>query len=79
MAPEGCIKLNRGRLISSAMILAAGLLGYPRVAAAYIGPGMAAGAVASILGILAGIGMVLVGIVWYPIKALLRKLRKRKE
>jgi hypothetical protein len=61
------------------IVLVAALLGTTRDAVAYIGPGMAAGAVASVLGILGGIGMVLVGIVWYPIKALLRKLRKRKE
>jgi len=42
----------------------------PLSAQAYIGPGMGAGVVATVLGILAGILMLVVGIVWYPIKKL---------
>lgn len=48
----------------------------PLSAQAYIGPGMGAGFVASVLGILAGILMLVVGIVWYPIKKLYKWLRR---
>ena len=48
----------------------------PLSAQAYIGPGLGAGVVASVLGILAGIFMLIVGIVWYPIKKLYKWLRR---
>ena len=44
---------------------------------AYIGPGVGAGTVAIVLGILGSIFLAFVGIVWYPIKRLL-KGRKAK-
>jgi len=52
---------------------------YATNAFAYVGPGLAGGAVASILGILAGIALLIVGVVWYPIKMLINKLRKRRD
>jgi hypothetical protein len=42
---------------------------------AYIGPGAGAGTIAVVLGILSSIFLAFVGIVWYPIKRLLRKLK----
>ena len=48
----------------------------PLTAQAYIGPGMGAGVVATVLGILAGVLMLIVGIVWYPIKKLYKWLRR---
>lgn len=42
-------------------------------AAAYIGPGMGAGAIAVVLGILASIVMAFVAVLWYPFKRLLKK------
>ena len=48
----------------------------PITAQAYVGPGLGAGAVATVLGILAGILMLVVGIVWYPIKKLYKWLRR---
>ena len=44
----------------------------------YIGPGMGAGAIAVILGILASIFLGFFAILWYPFKRLLRK-RKKKQ
>ncbi len=44
-------------------------------AQAYIGPGVGAGAIAAVLGVLAAIGMAFVAILWYPIK---RMMKKRK-
>jgi uncharacterized membrane protein len=53
---------------------------YPPVASAYIGPGLASGTVAAVLGILAGIFMLIVGVIWYPIKRLYRRfISKNKE
>jgi len=48
----------------------------PLTANAYIGPGMGAGVVATVLGILAGFLMLIVGIVWYPIKKLYKWIRR---
>jgi hypothetical protein len=50
-------------------------------AQAYIGPGLGAGAVASVLSIFAGIGLLIVGAAYYPLKKLfnaLKGLRKSK-
>ena len=44
---------------------------------AYIGPGMASGAIATVLGVLAGILMLVVGAVWYPIKRLVQRLKRK--
>lgn len=51
-----------------------GLLGLMQLttAHAYIGPGVGAGALAVALGILSSIFFAFVGILWYPIKRLLR-------
>lgn len=54
------------------------LLLTPTIALAYIGPGLGMGAVASILGILAGFLMLVVGVVWYPLKRLYRYFRPEK-
>lgn len=42
----------------------------------YIGPGMGAGVIAAVLGVLGAIVLVLLGILYYPIKRLIKKLRK---
>ena len=43
---------------------------------AYLGPGMGAGAIATIIGILGSILLVIVGIFYYPVK---RAIKKRKQ
>jgi hypothetical protein len=45
---------------------------------AYIGPGLGAGALATILGVLLAIVMLVVGIVWYPLKRLIRSLKSKE-
>jgi hypothetical protein len=45
---------------------------------AYIGPGLGAGALATILGVLLAILMLIVGIVWYPLKRLIRSLKSKE-
>lgn len=47
-------------------------------AAAYIGPGMGAGTIALVLGILAAIVMAFLALLWYPLKRML-KARKAKS
>jgi len=46
---------------------------------AYVGPGMAAGAIASLLGILGAIFLAIVGILYYPIKRVLKKKKSGAE
>lgn len=48
-------------------------------AAAYIGPGLGTGAIAAVLGILAAILMLIVGVFWYPLKRLVKKMRSKKQ
>ena len=54
------------------------LIACPITASAYIGPGLGMGALASVLGILAGLIMLLIGVVWYPIKKLILRLKSKK-
>ncbi|MEM6971428.1 MAG: hypothetical protein AAF577_01385 [Pseudomonadota bacterium] len=42
-------------------------------AAAYIGPGVGAGTIAVVLGVLGAIAMAFVAVLWYPIKRLLKR------
>lgn len=55
------------------LIFAAGLLVIAKPAMAYIGPGVGAGVIATVLGILAAVGLALFAVLWYPLKRLLRK------
>lgn len=50
-------------------------LAYPQVVLAYIGPGLAGGAISAILGVLGAILMLLVGVIWYPLKRVIRHFR----
>lgn len=59
-------------------LLAIWLLTYSTVASAYIGPGLGAGAVTVVLGIVSGLLMLLVGIIWYPLKKLIRRFRAKE-
>lgn len=44
-------------------------------ASAYVGPGVGAGVIATVLGVFAAIGMALFAVFWYPIK---RFIKRRK-
>lgn len=48
-------------------------------ALAYIGPGMSGGVIAAVLGIIGSIFLALFGVLYYPIKRLIRKNRKQKS
>ena len=49
------------------------ILFYPTSAQAYVGPGLGAGTIAAITGVLLSIVMAIIGVFWYPIKRLFKK------
>lgn len=67
--------MNRMPAISLSILLA--LMMLPQPALAYIGPGVGAGAIGAVLGVIGAIFLGLFAIIWYPVKRLL-KLRKQK-
>jgi hypothetical protein len=46
---------------------------------AYIGPGAGAGVVSVVLGLLGSLFLLLLGIIWYPVKRMLKIWRKRGQ
>jgi hypothetical protein len=61
---ENCGFSMRTLIVTLSLFLSAG------AAQAYIGPGLGGGLVASVLAVLAGIFMLLLGVVYYPLKKL---------
>lgn len=58
------------------MVAAVALLASPDPAWAYVGPGLGAGTLAVVLGLIGSVLVAVFAMLWYPIKRLLRK-RKR--
>lgn len=50
----------------------------PSTAQAYIGPGLGLGSIGVILGVLASSVLILISILWYPLKRFLKWLRRGK-
>lgn len=48
----------------------------PTNASAYVGPGLGAGTIGVILGVLGSIVIALFALLWYPFKRLLKKMKK---
>ena len=46
---------------------------------AYLGPGVGAGAIAATLGLIVAIFAALFGLIWFPVKRLLKKRKEKKE
>lgn len=65
---------SRFRLTALALALAA--IVAPAQASAYIGPGLGAGAIGAVLGVLGSIFVGLFAILWYPVKRLMKKRKK---
>ena len=63
---------------SFALLVLASLL-VPSPAFAYIGPGVAAGAIASVLGVLGSIVLGIFAVIYYPIKRVLKRRKKAKR
>lgn len=59
-------------------LLTVTVLAYTPLAFAYIGPGLGAGAIATVLGIVFGLLMLVIGVIWYPIKRLVRRFRSKQ-
>lgn len=68
--------ISAGAIIRYSVVLLALFLGDQSLALAYVGPGLGAGTLAAVLGLLISILLALVAIVWYPLKRLIKKLRK---
>ena len=49
------------------------------VAHAYLGPGMGGGLIAASLGVVVAIFAALFGLIWFPVKRLLKKRKEKKE
>ena len=46
---------------------------------AYLGPGVGGGVIAATLGIIVAIFAALFGLIWFPVKRLLKKRKERKD
>lgn len=55
------------------------LLLAPLQAHAYIGPGMGLGAAATVLGLFVAFILLIAGLVWLPIRRVLRQRKKKKQ
>ncbi len=51
----------------------------PAASMAYVGPGLGAGAVGVVLGIIGSILVALFAVLWYPLKRLVKKIKKTKK
>ena len=66
------------QLIIWRSVLAVSLIAYPMIGLAYVGPGLGAGALAVLLGIIGSIFLALFAVFWYPFKRILKR-RKKKQ
>lgn len=62
-------------------VLAFTLLAFilPDLAAAYVGPGAGLSAIGVFLSVVAAVVVAIFGFVWYPVKRLVRKIKKPKK
>ena len=67
------MQLAKIALLSGLIILS------PDYANAYIGPGLGAGTIGVILGIVGSLFIAIFAIVWYPLKRLIKKNKKSKQ
>ena len=58
------------RIFLTAIIFATG-------ASAYVGPGLGAGGLGSVIGALMGLGMLVAGSIWHPIKLAIAKIKEK--
>ena len=71
--------MRNGRLLYGvALLLLTGVIA-PAPAFAYVGPGLGAGAVAVTLGVLGSIVTGILGVIYYPIKRMIKKLKKSRQ
>lgn len=46
---------------------------------AYIGPGLGAGTIASVLGLLGSLVLIAIALIYYPIKRLIKKFKNKRK
>ena len=51
----------------------------PHMALAYIGPGVGAGAIAAVIGVLGSIFLAIVAVLYYPIKRMMKNRKAKAE
>lgn len=61
------------------IVLMTFLMTIPQVAEAYIGPGAGIAAIGTVLALIGGIFLAILAFIWYPIKRLLAKIRKKRN
>ena len=52
---------------------------YSSATFAYLGPGVGGGVIAATIGIIVAIFAALFGLIWFPVKRLLKKRKEKKE
>ena len=55
------------------------ILGLPEWSEAYIGPGAGISAIGTVVALMGAILLAIVGFVWYPIKRLLSRIKKKND
>ena len=73
------INKGSGAHVFSVLLSLVFFLGLPLPAFAYIGPGMAGGAVVAAFGLIVAFFAVLLGLFYYPLKRLLKRKKKKPE
>lgn len=68
--------MKRFQLLKYAVIFISMAYLFPEPAMAYVGPGAGLSAIGVFLALVAGVFVALFGFVWYPIRRLVRKLKK---
>ena len=68
------MRLTPPRLLAAAAAVLA--LATPGVALAYTGPGLGLGAIGVAFGLIGSLLLGIVSLVWYPVKRLIRRMRK---
>ncbi len=56
-----------------------GLVFYADTAAAYVGPGLGLGVIGSVVGVIAAVLLAIVGVIWYPLKRVLKRNKTTAE
>lgn len=64
---------GRNRILTLVILV---VLFHPVAALAYIGPGVATGAIAAVLGVIGSIFLAVFAVLYYPIKRMLKRRRK---
>jgi flagellar motor component MotA len=49
------------------------------VASAYMGPGIAAGVLTTLIGIISSLGLMLIAILWYPLRRIMQRFSRKPE